>query len=121
MINIATAFRVRVEYKELANVSSLVNTDELTKIVYNSAIQTIGNKYKVRTIDPRLGSEDYAHIANVLEESCYFFVGCPLPDDEGRTYPLHLSQAKFNEEAIVVGAATMASSAYNWLNRHQTL
>ena len=50
-----------------------------------------------------------------LPESTYFFIGCPLPDDNGEVYPVHHPLVQFNEEALIVGSATLATSATNWL------
>ena len=116
---IGKAFRAETEFEVLADVPSLVNTDAITDQVIESAKEAVGEAYEVKEIGSFLASEDYAHIAHVLPESCYFFVGCPLPDEEGKVYAVHHPHVQFNEEALIVGSATMATAATNWLRDNQ--
>lgn len=113
--HIGKAFRAETEYEQLADVPTLINTEEITKQVQASAEEALGDEYTVKNVPPYLASEDYAHIASHLPETCYFFVGCPLPDENGEVYPVHHPLVQFNEEALIVGSAAMATAATNWL------
>lgn len=117
--HIGKAFRAETKFEVLANVPALINTEKTAELVKNSANEILDGKYPVVNIGPMLASEDYAHIANKLDETCYFFIGCPLPDEDGKTYPVHHPLVQFNEEALVIGAATMAQSAENWLRENK--
>lgn len=113
--HIGKAFRAETEYEVMANCPSLVNTPAVADQVKASAEEALGDEYEVKNIGPYLASEDYAHIASQLPESCYFFVGCPEPNENGDVFPVHHPFVQFNEEALVIGSATMATSAVNWL------
>lgn len=117
--HIGKAFRAETEYEVLADCPSLINTTSVADQVMSSAKEALGDQYDVVNVPPYLASEDYAHIASRLPESCYFFVGCPMPDDNGEVYPVHHPLVQFNEEALIVGSATMATSATNWLRDNQ--
>lgn len=115
--HIGKAFRAETTYEELANVPALINTTSITQSLIHSAEYVLNGEYDVRIVGPYLASEDYAHIASRLPETCYFFVGCPLPDEEGKVYAVHHPKVQFNEEALIVGAATMAQAAKDWLGK----
>lgn len=116
--HIGKAFRAETEYEELANVPTLVNTPEMSAMVKEVAEEVLNGEYAVEYIEPMLASEDYAHIASHLPESCYFFVSCPMPDEDGNVFAVHHPQVKFNEEALIFGPATMAKSAAQWLENN---
>lgn len=90
----------------------------MSALVKESAEQVLGDNYEIKYIEPALASEDYAYIASELPESCYFFVSCPLPDKDGNVFAVHHPKVVFNEEALIIGPATMAQAAVNWLNKH---
>lgn len=113
--HIGKAFRAETKYEAVANVPTLVNTPAMSELVKKSAEEALGSEYMVEYIEPILASEDYAHIASELPQSCYFFVSCPLPDDNGEVYALHNPKVMFNEEALIIAPATMAQAAVNWL------
>lgn len=113
--HIGKAFRAEAIYEKLADVPTLINTKDITEQVKAAAEEAVGKEYTVKNVPSYLASEDYAHIASKLPESCYFFVGCPLPDENGDVYPVHHPKVQFNEEALIIGSATMATAATNWL------
>ncbi|AXY24674.1 amidohydrolase [Suicoccus acidiformans] len=113
--HIAKAHRAEASYEVLAEVPALINTPEISDQTLAAAKEVLGDEYNVTETEPDLASEDYAHIASHLPESCYFMVGAPLPDAEGKTYPVHNPLVQFNEEALVAGSAAMAQAATNWL------
>lgn len=115
----AKAFRAEVEYEALANVPALTNTESFSDLVKATAEEVLGSEYPVEYVDANLASEDYAHIASQLPQSCYYFIGCPQPDGEGNIYPLHNPKVLFNEEGIILGAASMAASAAKWLEENK--
>ncbi|MGI6688937.1 MAG: M20 metallopeptidase family protein [Christensenellales bacterium] len=111
----ARAFRAEADYEALADVPALTNTESFSELVKAAAEEALGTNYPVEYVDASLASEDYAHIASQLPQSCYYFIGCPLPDAEGNIYPLHNPRVLFNEEAIIAGSASMAAAAVKWL------
>lgn len=119
VMHVGKAFRAETEFEVLANVPPLVNTFDLADLVMDSATSALGDEYSVQFIEPKLASEDYAHIASKLKETCYFFVSCPLPDEKGEVYAVHHPYVQFNEEALVIGSASMAQSAENWLKKNK--
>ncbi|AMB98738.1 amidohydrolase [Aerococcus urinaehominis] len=117
--HIGKAFRAETEFTVMANCPALVNTAEEADLVKTAAEEALGDDYEVKNIGPYLASEDYAHIASQLDKTCYFFVGCPLPDENGQVYPVHHPYVQFNEEALIVGSATMATAVEKWLAEHK--
>lgn len=115
----ARAFRAEAEYEAMANVPALTNTESFADLVKSTAEEVLGAEYPVEYVDASLASEDYAHIASQLPQSCYYFIGCPQPDADGKIYPLHNPKVLFNEEAIILGAASMAAAATKWLEVNQ--
>lgn len=115
----AKAFRAEVEYKAMANVPALTNTESFSELVKSAAEEAFAGQYPVDYVDANLASEDYAHIASQLPQSCYYFVGCPQPDAEGKIFPLHNPKVLFNEEAIILGSASMAAAAVKWLGENK--
>lgn len=109
------AFNMETEYEVLAEVPVLINTPEMSQQVLQAAKEALGDEYPIDYTPPQLASEDYAHIASKLPESCYFVVGCPLPDKDGKVYAVHNPKVQFNEEALILGSATMTQAAINWL------
>lgn len=116
--HIGKAFRAKTKFEVLANAPALVNTPEMSELVKKSAKEVLGEKYTIKYIEPIFASEDYAHIASQLPETCYFFVSCPLPDENGNVYAVHHPKVVFNEEALVIGPATMVQAAVNWLKKN---
>ncbi|AIA29590.1 amidohydrolase [Mycoplasmopsis californica] len=112
---IAQAYRAKANFEVLANVPALVNTPEMSELVFNSAQSVLGNNYDLRYSEPELASEDYAYLASHLPQSCYFFVSCPLPNKSGQIYQVHNPQVLFNEEALIIGPATLAQAAIDFL------
>ncbi len=117
--HIGKAFRAETVYEEVANVPALVNTPEMSAMLKASAEAVLGDGYTVKYIEPILASEDYAHIASQLPESCYFFVSCPAPDADGNVFAVHHPKVVFNEEALLIGPATMAQAAMDWLEKNR--
>lgn len=117
--HIAKAFRAEAEFEVLAEVPPLVNTPDITTQFMASAEKVFDGEYFVEESGPQLASEDYAHIASKLPESCYFFVSCPLPNEDGEVFPVHNPSTQFNEEAIVVGSSAMAQAAEDWLRNNK--
>lgn len=117
--HIGKAFRAETEYEVLADCPALINTAEEADLVKASAEEVLNGEYEVKNIGPNLASEDYAHLASRLPKTCYFFIGCPLPDENGQVYPVHHPLVQFNEEALIVGSATLATSAVNWLKENK--
>lgn len=113
--HIGMAFGAETEYEVLAEVPVLFNTPEMSRQVLEAAREVLGDEYPVDYTPPQLASEDYAHIASQLPETCYFVVGCPLPDEDGKVYPVHNPKVQFNEQALILGSATMTQAAMNWL------
>ncbi|MBZ4204238.1 M20 metallopeptidase family protein [Mycoplasma tauri] len=115
--HIAKAYRASSNFEILASVPALVNTAEMSEMVFDSAQKILGSDYDVKYSEPELASEDYAHIASELPESCYFFVSCPLPNELNQIYPVHNPHVRFNEEALIIGPATLAQAAMDFLSK----
>lgn len=117
--HIGKAFRAETNYEVAADVPALKNSLEMAILVKESAEEVLGPDYAVEYTDSMLASDDYAHIAYNLPESCYFFVSCPLPDKDGNVFAVHNPKAEFDEEALIIGPAAMAQAAVKWLEKNK--
>jgi amidohydrolase len=117
--HVGKAFRAETEYHELANVPALTNSVNMSELVKDVAEEVLSDEYSINYVEPMLASEDFAHIASQLPESCYFFVSCPMPDEDGNVYAVHNPKVRFHEEALIIGPATMAAAAVKWLENNR--
>ncbi|VEU60840.1 Uncharacterized hydrolase YxeP [Mycoplasmopsis bovigenitalium] len=115
---IAKAFRANAKFEFVANVPALVNNENMADLVIESSQQSLNNEYNVDYYEPALASEDYAHIADELPESCYFLVSCPAFEDKSKNIGVHNPKTIFNEQALIIGPTAMVQSAINWLDKN---
>jgi amidohydrolase len=110
----ATAFGCTAQMETVAIVPTVVNAPEATAVVRQSAAQVVGAENVVGGRD--MASEDMGHI---LEEipGCYFFVGSRNEAKECH-YPHHHPRFNFDEDAMLVGAATMTQAAARYVLPH---
>lgn len=109
--SMAAAFSCAATMETVAIVPAVTNADEPTQAVRRAAGRVVSpaNVIAGRT----MGAEDMAYI---LEEipGCYFFVGS-ANDARGLNFPHHHPRFDFDERALVIGVATMAEAAAEYL------
>ncbi len=109
--NMSTAFGCQASMETVAIVPAVVNDEAVTGVVRQAAAGVVGEANVFAGRD--MASEDMGHF---LEEipGCYFFVGSAGETEELR-YPHHHPRFNFDERAMTVGVAKMASAAAAYL------
>ncbi|MGE7835459.1 M20 metallopeptidase family protein [Viridibacillus arvi] len=99
------SFGAKYQLEYLHGDPTLVNDDELYKMLKKNAIQLFGEK-RVEEITPILGSEDFSNYTEVIP-GMYTYIGIGRP---GETYGHH--HPKFDiDESMLVPAATLISQS----------
>ena len=93
----------------------LINDENMTKLVKDSASKLIGEENVIELKMPFMGGEDFAYIANEVEAS-FFYLGCRNEKD-GCVNPLHSANFKIDEDSLPIGAAIMANCALTYLDK----
>jgi amidohydrolase len=109
--NMAVAFSCEATMETIAIVPAVENAAEPTAVVRRAAASVVGEE---NVLDTRtMASEDMGFI---LEEipGCYFFIGAGN-DSKGFTFPHHHPRFDFDEEAMVIGVATMAEAVAGYV------
>ncbi|AXF57978.1 amidohydrolase [Salicibibacter kimchii] len=91
------------------------NHPEETDIIVDSGKAVVG-KENVTEMPPQMGGEDFSHFLNKVPGS-YFFTGSANAEKR-IVYPYHHNQFDIDEEAMVIGAKTLAKATilYNEKN-----
>jgi amidohydrolase len=107
----ATAFGCTARMETVAIVPAVVNAPQPTAVARRAAAQVVGLE---QVIDGRdMASEDMGHVLEELP-GCYFFIGSRNEAKECH-FPHHHPRFNFDEDALIIGAATMASAAADYL------
>lgn len=101
---------------------TLLNNEQVSTQVYESCVKLLGNE-SVHTSASLSkgnasvggGSEDFAYISQRVP-SVMLALAAGEPQ-KGYTYPLHHAKTNFDEQALSIGSAVYAFSAFDWL-RH---
>ncbi|MDT8306063.1 MAG: amidohydrolase [Anaerolineae bacterium] len=109
--NMATAFGCQASMETVAIVPAVVNDGAAADVVRRAAARIVGAEHVVAGRD--MASEDMGHF---LEEipGCYFFVGS-AGETEELSFPHHHPRFTFDERALAIGVATMATAAATYL------
>ena len=116
---IAKAFRAKAKVVYGGGCPTLVNDEKLSHIAENAAKELLGSKAVFTSnelgADIRKnsgGSEDFAYIAQAVPA---VMIGLAAGEKgNGYEYPLHHPKAKFDENALCVGAALYAKIAQKY-------
>lgn len=99
---------------------TLVNDDAFSSFVEKNLKGLLGEKYALtsqsigaNTKEKSGGSEDFAYISHKIP-SVMVAVGAG-EKGKGYEYPLHHPKVKFDENALFVGSAVYAHTAFEWL------
>lgn len=112
--NIANAFRGDVEYEYIFGAPPLVNDEEFTEKVMESAMKAIGEDNVVLMESPVMGGEDFAYYLEKVPGT-FIFLSNPLPID-GVCYPHHNSKFAIDEQYFDRAIAIFVQSAIDFLN-----
>ena len=106
---VGSAMGCEVEMKVKRLTPALVNADEVTASVQESARRVLPDAHHDNSPYLTMGAEDMAYMQEKVP-GCYFFVGS-ANKERGLNYGHHHPKFDFDEEALVNGVALMASAA----------
>jgi amidohydrolase len=107
--NIGEAMGCRVEIKLVRLTPALINNDEITAKVQETALKILPDAQHDHAPYLTMGAEDMAFMQEKVP-GCYFFVGS-ANNERGLNYGHHHPKFDFDEEALARGAALMAAAA----------
>jgi amidohydrolase len=106
---VASAMGCQVEMNVKRLTPALVNADQVTASVQETARRVLSDANHDNTPYLTMGAEDMAFMQEKVP-GCYFFVGS-ANRERGLNYGHHHPKFDFDEEALVRGAALMAAAA----------
>ncbi len=117
--NTAKAFRARAKITYQGGCPTLVNDGELSAFAYKTAGAVSNRVYFSADLagdskERSGGSEDFAYISH--EVPSVMVALAAGEEKKGYAYPLHHPKARFDEDALSVGAALYAGVAKEFLN-----
>lgn len=114
---IAQTYRGEAEFEFLSDCPPLGNNSTDFEREKGYLEELVAGEYPVLETPPVMASEDFAYYSAEVP-SHFWNLGCPHPDLE-ENHPVHHPQARFDEEMIPVGAASLAHFATSWLEDNQ--
>jgi len=111
---VASAMGCRVEIIMKRLSPALINAEDVTDSVQETAQRILPDADHDHTPYLTMGAEDMAFIQELVP-GCYFFIGS-ANRERGLDYGHHHPKFDFDEEALVRGAALMASAAVDLLS-----
>lgn len=109
---IADACGAEAELEIQALTPAVINNPEITQVVLDAAKAVVGPE-NVSSEERTMGSEDAAFFINEVP-GCYFFTGSANPE-KGLGASHHNPHFDFDEEALVIGLATLMEAAAHYL------
>ncbi|MBP3896942.1 MAG: amidohydrolase [Mogibacterium sp.] len=109
---VGAAYRTEVTVTTVSDCPATVNDKALTDEVV-AIIKESNTEVQVLPIYHAMGSEDFAFFTDKLP-CCYIGIGA-LYGDGYPVYTEHNPKVRFNEDALVVGAAAYCTMATKWL------
>ncbi len=107
---IEEASGTRIEVRFLEGPPAVYNDPELTKLVWNCAVDVLGENFVQSVENPSMGGEDFANYLGHVRGSL-FRLGCALSPDSP---PLHSADFDIDERALAAGAKVLARVAVEW-------
>ena len=95
---------------------SVVNNDDMSDLVSDVAKDVLGADKFHRIANPSMGGEDFSYFAERVP-AAFFSLGAANAD-KNCAYPGHHPKYDFDEDAISVGMAVLASAAIAYLNKN---
>lgn len=105
---LAQAYRGTAETEYLSDVPAIYNDEKLTAKIKNTAVKVAENNFQIFDGVSFTASDDFAFIADKVP-SVMLCLG--VKTDDETIYPLHNPKAKFNENALIIGASVLAAFA----------
>jgi amidohydrolase len=109
---IITAFRGDYTFDFIRGYPVLKNETNMTRLVREMAVSVVGEENVIEP-QPMMGSEDMAFFLEKVP-GCFFFVGAGV-EKKGISRAHHNEFFDFDEDALAIGAETMARAALAYL------
>jgi len=82
-----------------------------------AATQGLLGEANVVVAEPVMGAEDFSYMAQAAPGS-FLFLGVKNPAWD-RIYPVHRADFRIDEDALPIGAASLAAAALEWMETHR--
>ncbi|MCP8618138.1 M20 metallopeptidase family protein [Salirhabdus salicampi] len=92
------------------------NHPEPTELLIDAA-KSVVNKEDIVSIPPNMGGEDFSYFLQKVPGT-YFFTGS-ANEEKGLIYPYHHPKFDIDEDALVIGAKTLASATIKYLKNNK--
>ena len=112
---IGEAYGTEVEVKVMESYGSLINNDDVTKIVEKNAAELVGEENVILEKEPDLGCEDFSYFA-AAKPSCFFHLGCHH-EKLGDRQDLHNSKFTVDEDCMITGVKLQVKNILDLLNK----
>lgn len=112
--SVCAAFGASCEYEFTELFPPLINDEELSKKLYSTAVDILGEENCVFGGNYTMAGEDFAYFTQKVP-SVLFKLGC-RNEDKGIVNPLHHSSFDIDEDCLKVGAAVFVGFALDFLN-----
>ena len=89
-----------------------VNNPEATEVMFAATRSLLGED-NVKQADMVMGAEDFSYMAQAAP-GCFLRIGVKNPTWD-RQYPVHRADFRMDEDALPVGAASLAAAALRWM------
>jgi amidohydrolase len=113
-IGVGKSLRAEVKFEVVYSCPAVVNNEEMTKLVWDSATKTLGADKVIET--PQIMGSDDMSLFLQAAPGCYFFVGSGKED--GSSAPHHHPGFDIVESSLPVGVRVMTQAVIDYLNRN---
>jgi len=110
---VTEAMQARYEFRYEFGYGSVYNDPRMARLVRAAAADIVGED-QVVTVTPTMGAEDFSYFAQQAPGT-FFRVGV-RNEDKGIVYPGHHPRFDVDEDALPIGTAVMAYTAWRYLH-----
>lgn len=115
-VNVVEAMGGKAELKINLGYPPTVNNPEATEVMFSATRALLGED-NVKQADMVMGAEDFSYMAQAAP-GCFLRIGVKNPGWD-RMYPVHRADFRMDENALPVGAASLAAAALRWMEEKQ--
>lgn len=111
-VNVVEAMGGKAELTIHFGYPPTVNNPEATEVMFAATRSLLGED-NVKQADMVMGAEDFSYMAQAAP-GCFLRIGVKNPTWD-RQYPVHRADFRMDEDALPVGAASLAAAALRWM------
>ena len=111
-VNVVEAMGGKAELTIHFGYPPTVNNPEATEVMFAATRSLLGEE-NVKQADMVMGAEDFSYMAQAAP-GCFLRIGVKNPTWD-RQYPVHRADFRMDEDALPVGAASLAAAALRWM------